>query len=161
MELLITPTEVLEIAFPATEQFREELIRPSLIEAAQLQHLKPIFGKLYDQLGESQYSAFTAGYLKAPLAYYIRCMVIDEMCAAVGTTGILQGKTDYGSAASIRQQERLRRHARHTADRLLDRAIEQVESNPKLFPDTNRIRTCAKHYYSKVDLFFSLKNKLF
>ncbi len=157
MELLITPTEVLEIAFPATEQFREELIRPSLIEAAQLQHLKPIFGKLYDQLGESQYSAFTADYLKAPLAYYIRCMVIDEMWAAVGTTGILQGKTDYGSAASIRQQERLRRHARHTADRLLDRAIEQVESNPELFPEYEPDQNLRKTLLFKGGFVFQLE----
>lgn len=135
MELLITPAEVLEIAFPATEQFREELIRPSIIEAAQLQHLKPIFGNLYDQLNESRYAEFITDYLKAPLAYYVRCMVIDEMCAVLGTTGILQGKTDYGSAASIRQQERLRRHARNTADRLLDHAIEQVEAHPELYPE--------------------------
>ena len=145
MELLITPTEVLEIAFPATEQFREELIRPSLIEAAQLQHLKPIFGKLYDQLGESQYSAFTADYLKAPLAYYIRCMVIDEMCAAVGTTGILQRKTDYGSAASIRQQERLLR------------AIEQVESNPELFPEYEPDQNLRKTLLFKGGFVFQLE----
>ena len=50
MALLITPAEVLETAFPATEQFRDDLIRPTMIEVAQLQYLQPVFGALFDAL---------------------------------------------------------------------------------------------------------------
>ena len=95
MALLITPAEVLETAFPATEQFRDDLIRPTMIEVAQLQYLQPVFGALFDALEEERYSDFVSTYIKPPLAYYIRCMVIDELTASVGTLGILQEKSDY------------------------------------------------------------------
>ena len=122
MALLITPAEVLETAFPATEQFRDDLIRPTMIEVAQLQYLQPVFGALFDALEEERYSDFV-------------CMVIDELTASVGTLGILQEKSDYGSPASIRLQERLRRQARTTAERLLDRAVGVIEANPESFPE--------------------------
>ena len=77
MALLITPAEVLETAFPATEQFRDDLIRPTMIEVAQLQYLQPVFGTLFDALEEERYSDFVSTYIKPPLSYYIRCMVID------------------------------------------------------------------------------------
>ena len=121
MALLITPAEVLETAFPATEQFRDDLIRPTMIEVAQLQYLQPVFGALFDALEEERYSDFVSTYIKPPLAYYIRCMVIDELT--------------YGSPASIRLQERLRRQARTTAERLLDRAVGVIEANPESFPE--------------------------
>lgn len=133
MALLITPAEVLETAFPATKQLRDDLIRPTMIEVAQLQYLQPVFGALFDALEE--YSDFVSTYIKPPLAYYVRCMVIDELTASVGTLGILQGKSDFGSPASIRLQERLRRQARTTAERLLDRAVGIVEANPESFPE--------------------------
>ena len=135
MALLITPAEVLETAFPATEQFRDDLIRRTMIEVAQLQYLQPVFGALFDALEEERYSDFVSTYIKPPLAYYIRCMVIDELTASVGTLGILQEKSDYGSPASIRLQERLRRQARTTAERLLDRAVGVIEANPESFPE--------------------------
>ena len=115
MALLITPAEVLETAFPATEQFRDDLIRPTMIEVAQLQYLQPVFGALFDALEEERYSDFVSTYIK-PL-------------------GILQEKSDYGSPASIRLQERLRRQARTTAERLLDRAVGVIEANPESFPE--------------------------
>ena len=59
----------------------------------------------------------------------------SELTASVGTLGILQEKSDYGSPASIRLQERLRRQARTTAERLLDRAVGVIEANPESFPD--------------------------
>ena len=71
MALLITPAEVLETAFPATEQFRDDLIRPTMIEVAQLQYLQPVFGALFDALEEERYSDFVSTYIKPPLAYYI------------------------------------------------------------------------------------------
>ena len=80
-------------------------------------------------------------------------MVIDEMCAVLGTTGILQGKTDYGSAASIRQQERLRRHARNTADRLLTTPSNRSKPTRNSTPNTTLNRIYANACCSKEDLF--------
>ena len=94
MALLITPAEVLETAFPATEQFRDDLIRPTMIEVAQLQYLQPVFGALFDALEEERYSDFVSTYIKPPLAYYIRCMVIDELTASRAVRGLQRHQTD-------------------------------------------------------------------
>lgn len=127
-----------------------------MIEVAQLQYLQPVFGALFDALEEERYSDFVSTYIKPPLAYYIRCMVIDELTASVGTLGILQEKSDYGSPASIRLQERLRRQARTTAERLLDRAVGVIEAQPRIVP---RIRpgTEPAPLFASQGRFYSLK----
>lgn len=135
MALLITPAEVLETAFPATEQFRDDLIRPTMIEVAQLQYLQPVFGALFDALEEERYSDFVSTYIKPPLAYYIRCMVIDELTASVGTLGHPAGEiglrfTGFDPPAGAPQKA-----ARTTAERLLDRAVGVIEANPESFPE--------------------------
>ena len=71
MALLITPAEVLETAFPATEQFRDDLIRPTMIEVAQLQYLQPVFGALFDALEEERYSDFVSTSNRRWLITYV------------------------------------------------------------------------------------------
>ena len=154
MALLITPAEVLQTAFPATEQFRDDLIRPTMIEVAQLQYLQPVFGALFDALEEERYSDFVSTYIKPPLAYYIRCMVIDELTASVGTLGILQEKSDYGSPASIRLQERLRRQDNCRA--FIGSCCRSHRSQPRIVP---RIRpgTEPAPLFASQGRFYSLK----
>lgn len=71
-DLLITAAEVLETAFPSNEYVPEGMIVPARIETAQLGFLRPVFGKLYDKLGEEPYAAFCRTYIKPALAYYVR-----------------------------------------------------------------------------------------
>lgn len=133
--LLVTPAEIWEIAFPQSGFIQPETISDVLIETAQLRHLKPVLGPLYDTLGESRQAAFVSEYLKAPLAYYVRSLALSSLSATVGALGILQGKTDYATPASGRQVHNLRKEARRQADILLDKAVEHIESHPELFPE--------------------------
>ena len=94
-DLLITAAEVLETAFPSNEYVPEGMIVPARIETAQLGFLRPVFGKLYDKLGEEPYAAFCRTYIKPALAYYIRYLMVDEQCAAIGAAGIRQNKSAY------------------------------------------------------------------
>ena len=109
-DLLITAAEVLETAFPSNEYVPEGMIVPARIETAQLGFLRPVFGKLYDKLGE-------------------------EQCAAIGAAGIRQNKSAYTEAVPDSRLHRLRRQARNDADTLLDKAIDYVENNPAMFPE--------------------------
>lgn len=91
-DLLITAAEVLETAFPSNEYVPEGMIVPARIETAQLGFLRPVFGKLYDKLGEEPYAAFCRTYIKPALAYYVRYLMVDEQCAAIGAAGVRQNQ---------------------------------------------------------------------
>ena len=134
-DLLITAPEVLETAFPSNEYVPEGMIVPARIETAQLGFLRPVFGKLYDKLGEEPYAAFCRTYIKPALAYYVRYLMVDEQCAAIGAAGIRQNKSAYTEAVPDSRLHRLRRQARNDADTLLDKAIDYVENNPAMFPE--------------------------
>ena len=132
---LISAAEVLELAFPTNEYVAEETIVPARIETAQLKFLQPAFGPLYEKLDDQRYGAFVQEYVKPALAYYVRCLMIDERCASIGTVGILQNKTSYAEAAGDDRLNRLRRQALSDAHTLLDKATGYVENNPAMFPE--------------------------
>lgn len=132
---LISAAEVLEMAFPTNEYIPEETIVPARIETAQLKFLQPAFGPLYEKLGDERYGAFVQEYVKPALAYYVRYLMIDERCAAIGAIGILQSKTSYAETAGDNRLNRLRRQALSDADTLLDKATGHVERNPAMFPE--------------------------
>ena len=134
-DLLITAAEVLETAFPSNEYVPEGMIVPARIETAQLGFLRPVFGKLYDKLGEEPYAAFCRTYIKPALAYYVRYLMVDEQCAAIGAAGVRQNKSAYTEAVPDSRLHRLRRQARNDADTLLDKAIDYVENNPAMFTE--------------------------
>ena len=149
MALLITPAEVLETAFPATEQFRDDLIRPTMIEVAQLQYLQPVFGALFDALEEERYSDFVSTYIKPPLAYYIRCMVIDELTASVGTT-VHRLRSACRSASEGRPGQ-----LQSVYWIVLS---ESSKPTPNRSPNTTRNRTCVIVCFSREVLFFKIFN---
>ncbi len=65
---LITPAEVLALAFSPVEYRQEELVGQTVIEVAQARLLEPVFGPLYAVLGEAHYEDFTDEYIKPALA---------------------------------------------------------------------------------------------
>ena len=111
------------------------MIVPARIETAQLGFLRQVFGKLYDKLGEEPYAAFCRTYIKPALAYYVRYLMVDEQCAAIGAAGIRQNKSADTEAVPDSRLHLLRRQARNDADTLLDKAIDYVENNPAMFPE--------------------------
>lgn len=133
--LLMTPAEVRQTAFTDSDFVRNETITEAQIAAAQQKYLRPVFGKLYDVLGESRYAEFVSGRIKPTLAYYVRSLVLVEMSASVGSLGVTQGKNDFLSPLAARQLHLLRKQARNYADTLIDETVAWVEANPALFPE--------------------------
>lgn len=132
---LITPAEVLELAFPSNQYLPEEMILPAKIDAAQYRFLKPAFGGLYVYLTELRYETFLCQFVKPALAYYVRYLVIDELCASTGTSGVLQVETDYAESASEKSMEKVKRQAKEDADVLLRQALDYVEAHTDQFPE--------------------------
>ena len=133
-DLLITAAEVLETAFPSNEYVPEGMIVPARIETAQLGFLRPVFGKLYDKLGEEPYAAFCRTYIKPALAYYVRYLMVDEQCAASGAAGVRQYKSAYTEAVPDSRLHRLRRQE-HPLFRKLKKYMKQ-EIDRKLEKDS-------------------------
>lgn len=147
---LITPAEVLELAFPSNQYLPEEMILPAKIDAAQYRFLKPAFGSLYVCLAEERYEMFLNQFVKPALAYYVRYLVIDDLCASTGTSGVLQAETDYAESASEKNMEKVKRQAKEDADILLRQALDYVDTHTDLFPEyddvgqENKPKVCMK-----------------
>ncbi len=132
---LITPAEVLELAFPSNQFLPEEMILPAKIDTAQYRFLKPAFGNFYASLVEEQYESFLNRFVKPALAYYVRYLVIDDLCASTGTSGVLQVETDYAESASEKNMEKVKRQAKEDADILLKQALDYVAAHADQFPE--------------------------
>ena len=134
---LITPAEVLELAFPSNQYLPEEMILPAKIDTAQYRFLKPAFGNLYPCLAEERYETFLGQFVKPALAYYVRYLIIDDLSALPGTSGVLQTEPDYAEAASEKNMEKVKRQAKEDADVLLRFALDYVEAHTDQFPEYN------------------------
>lgn len=132
---LITPAEVLELAFPSNQYIPEEMILPAKIETAQYRFLKPALGDLYACLTEERFELFLDRFVKPALAYYVRYLIIDDLCALPGAAGLLQAETDYAESAPEKNMERMKRQAKEDADVLLRQALEYVADHAEQFPE--------------------------
>ncbi|MFI3294873.1 MAG: hypothetical protein R3Y19_02530, partial [Rikenellaceae bacterium] len=91
MEALITPQQVIDIAFSPDSFSSSELIRESKIIIAQEHFLRPKLGdSLYDALDGGEYDQFIEDYLQPPLAYYVRYGLLDELSIMVDPNGVIQ-----------------------------------------------------------------------
>ena len=147
--LLISPAEVLALAFSSTEYQREELVGPSAIEAAQIKLLEPVFGSLYSVLHEERYANFVDEYIKPPLACYVRYLLLAECSAHAGAIGVIQAQTTYAKTAPKEILTLLRKQARDNADVLLKKAVNHVEAHPELFPEYDPRQNVGKRVLFK------------
>lgn len=133
--LLILPAEVIQIAFPSSENIREDLVTDIQIETAQIKYLKPVLGPLYQVLDGATYTDFVASHLKKPLAFFVRALVVEELGSSVSMMGVMQNKNEFSMPVSMREQAMLRKKARSTARFFLQEALRHIEANAELFPE--------------------------
>lgn len=133
--LLILPAEVIQIAFPSSENIREDLVTDIQIETAQIKYLKPVLGPLYQALDGAPYADFVASYLKKPLAFFVRALVVEELGSSVSMMGVMQNKNEFSMPVSMREQAMLRKKARSTARFFLQEALRHIEAHAELFPE--------------------------
>lgn len=146
---LITPAEVLALAFPSTECQREELVGETMIETARIRWLEPVLGALCAVLEEERYKDFTDEYIKPALAYYVRYLALAECSAHVATFGVVQGYTAYAKTAPQETLTLLRKQARSLADTLLNKAVAHVENDPERFPEYDPEQNVGKRVLFK------------
>lgn len=134
MDLLITAKEVMELAFDESESLREDLVKDPVISMAQIKFIEPVLGPLYKVIHEPAYENFVNGFIKPPLAFYVRSLVVDNLTVSLGNLGAMQYSADKMKTASDTQSARIRKKAKYDADTLLDKAVAHIEDNPEDFP---------------------------
>ena len=108
---LITPEEVLGLAFSPDDAIEAAHIRAYRIEAAQLRYIRPAFGEaMYRKMILEQYDSFVSGYIRPALAHYVRYELIGELAVRVSDRGAVRPSAEESeqttSATRSDQQDR-------------------------------------------------------
>lgn len=133
-DLLMTPGEVIDMAFPGQAGLTASSFPASAILTSQEKFLKPVLNGLYGELAAGKYPEFCERYIKPALAQFARYTAIPQLACSVGDLGITTLRSDYLAACPAEELQRLRRAARAEAAALLRRAVEHIEENAGSFP---------------------------
>lgn len=141
MKLLITPAEVMKIAFGTTHTLHDEAIPSHTILAAQRRLLRPIIGAaLYDQLtlddeaAPAHFATLVDDYLKTPLALYVASLLLPTIAAKVGSMGVVKLSGEGIEPVEKQTLRRVCRRLRADANALMDVATDYLAHNRELFP---------------------------
>ena len=135
---LITPSRVIALSF--TNKTNEtNLIKDSIIEAAQLDHIQPVLGVDLWDLIESEWdtngdsSGLSAdnlvlfNKLEIPLAFFVKHELIPDMSINTTGAGLQVITTEQSSPATDKQRGDLQDVALKHANTLLDEIIRWIE----------------------------------
>lgn len=137
METLITPQEVIDLAFPGNFTLNTKSIGETTILSAQQKFIRPVLGDLYDRVESGGLPELLDEYIKPPLAHYVKLLLLPVLSASVGSIGIVQPKGSTFTAADAKNLSALRKQARSEAMGLMLRAVQHIEDNPELYPEYN------------------------
>ena len=133
MKLIISPKEVVDIAFQDSPNITEIRISETDIIAAQTKFIKPVLGKLYEGLQNGQYPELMP-FIKAALANFVKLSIIPKLSVSLGNIGIVQPKADMFASANQETLITLKNAAKTNAYNMMKLAINHIETNPELYP---------------------------
>lgn len=132
---MITPEQVLELAFAANEKITPVSIKQTKIDAAQEKYIRPVLGRLYDALLDGKYPELLDGYIRPALAYYVRYSVIPDLALKLNDKGAQTYYSEYANTATDKQRAEMRQQARDDANALLDKAVRHITENRSRYPE--------------------------
>ncbi len=132
MNSLITPDEVIKLAFSPTEQIKPSAIVESKIIAAEEKYIRPVLGGLFEALKEGKYPELLDEYIKPALAYYVRYGVIPDLSLKLNNMGAQTAFTGHTNAATDKQRGEMRMQAKDDADALLSKALRRISNGDYL-----------------------------
>lgn len=133
--LLITPDEVIELAFSPHDRIDPAIITDTRIETAQLKFVEPVLGKLYPALIDGAYGEFCREFIKPATAYFVKYHIFLHLSVRIGNDGIIRLRPADSTPADASEIARLRRESRETACLLLQKAIGHLIENAEMFPE--------------------------
>ncbi|MBQ7310587.1 MAG: hypothetical protein IJW88_03570 [Alistipes sp.] len=138
MKRLITPEQVVSLAFSDAEYISVATISDSDIDAATNRYILPIVGQsLVDALLEQNYSALLEQYVAPALAFAVRHSIQPTLNLRTADSGLLAPRTDNYTTPSqravITYRSSIKNRMRELLCRLSDHlnSAEYEEYNPK------------------------------
>lgn len=142
MKTLITPSEVISLAFGSPNTLSESAVPSYAILSAEESFLLPVLGReFYERLREERNNTdeqrLIADYLAQPLALYVASRLLPTLALQVGSAGVVRLSGESFEAADEMALRRAVSRLRADADRLLARALDYAASYPELYPSYN------------------------
>jgi hypothetical protein len=142
MKQLITPAEVIDLAFSPHEPVSPWVVTDARIETAQLRFLAPALGGLYPALSLEKYEDFLREYIKPALAHFVRSLILPQLVVRTSSEGIVRNGSTDSVPVDESELARLRKDARRTAKSLLAGTLKYLRDHAEEFPEFTAERRC-------------------
>ena len=148
MNTLITPLQVLKLAFGNGENLPPDTFGEADIAAAEQRYIVPVIGpELYEKLLAGTHAEFRDEYLAAPAALFTRLALQPRLDIRTGQCGTSAPKSSWGQPADQEALRRQCRALRSEARTLLRRAVAYLDSHrrefPEYLPEKNILNRCT------------------
>ena len=148
MNTLITPLQVLKLAFGNGENLPPDTFGEADIAAAEQRHIIPVIGQeLYEKILSGTHAEFRDEYLAAPAALFTRLALQPRLDIRTGQCGTSAPKSSWGQPADKEALRRQCRALRSEARTLLRRAVAYLDSHrrefPEYLPEKNILNRCT------------------
>ena len=148
MTYLLTTTEVVAIAFN-DKNFLPAKILNSHLEVAHEALLRPALGDtFYEELIAAAPTGvnkiFVDGYLKNPLAWYVKFVILPEIMIHVSNTGLNMIQPQGSIVVTDKQAGILRDQARQNAEILMQKALAFLDDHYLDYPNFSSLDTIRK-----------------
>lgn len=139
MNNIITPQEVVDIAFPSNSNMKAESINEYVIHSTEIKYIRTALGEaLYAKLGELPE---LCEILKPALAFFVKCELIPSLAINMSNGGLALSNPQYMSAATDKQRTLLYESELSKAYTLLDEALQQIERKYPEYKGTPKRKT--------------------
>jgi len=136
MKTLITPLQVLELAFGDEAYLPPQHVAEADIAAAEERHIVPVIGRaLHAKLLDGGYPELVADYLAAPAALFTRLAIQPRLDIRTDRCGTTAPKSSWSQPAAAEARQALLRSLRTTARALLRRASEHLRETRRSYPE--------------------------
>ena len=148
MNTLISPLQLLKLAFREGEYLPPETFGEADIAAAEQRYIVPVIGpELHEKLLAGNYNDFRDEYLAAPLALFTRLALQPRLDIRTGQCGTTAPKSSWSQPADDEALLRHRHALRCEARTLLRRAVAYLDSHrrefPEYRPEKNTLNRCT------------------
>ena len=131
--VMITADEVVALAFGGDAYLDKKKISESVIRAAQRKFVRPVLGAVCD-MTTRPYTTFLDEWVKPALAHYVKWLLLPELLVEVGASGVVVRSCEEYVGAGPEELRLLMQRVRSEADALMDRAVEELDKTPTLYP---------------------------
>lgn len=144
-EKIITPQEVISLAFTDGEYLAAEVIAAADISAAVERWILPVVGEsLIKAVAAGAYEEFAAGYLKPTLAAYVRLEVQPRLNVATSQMGLTIPSTTHRKVADESMRRELMVALKRRAESLRRRMSRYLDAEAAEMPEYDPTKNVLK-----------------